>query len=82
MVQSDKQYFKDFFEENKSIQNGFIVKDKKGMTHIFDREQVLVEILNLPASTMKKVRTKFVQIDFRHGNINHFINYLLKGLVK
>ena len=39
MAQSDKQYFKDFFEENKSIQNSFTVKDKKGMTHIFEREK-------------------------------------------
>lgn len=81
MVQSDKQYFKDYFEESDKIKDSFTVVDKRGVTHIFDKEQVLVEINAMPKSVQKKIRSKFVQIDYRNGNPNHFIEYVLKGLV-
>jgi hypothetical protein len=81
MAQSDKQYFIDFFKESDVIDDSFTVVDKKGTTHIFDKRQVLNEILAMPSSIKKKVRHKFVQIDFKRGDINHFITYLLQGLV-
>ena len=47
MAQSDKQYFKDFFNEKESINDEFVIVDKRGVTHVFEKEQVLVEILAL-----------------------------------
>jgi len=76
------RYFKDFFEEKSNIDDEFVVEDSKGQTHIFMKDQVLEEILAMDNSTKKKIRTKFVQIDFKNGDINHFIKYMLKGLVK
>lgn len=81
MAQSDDQYFKDFFEEKTSIDDSFTVIDKKGTTHVFDKQMVLAEILNMSKGTKKMVRRKFTQIDYANGDINHFIKYLLKGLV-
>jgi hypothetical protein len=82
MAQSTRQYFKDYFEESNKINDSFEVTDSKGNVHIFDRDQVLREILAMPNSTQKRIRTKFAQIDYVNGDINNFINYMLKGLVK
>jgi len=81
MAQSDKQYFKDFFNEKESINDEFVIVDKRGVTHVFEKEQVLVEILALSKTNQKKVRNKFVQIDFGNGDINHFIKYMLRGML-
>ena len=82
MGNEQDKYFKDFFAEKDSIDDEFIVVDSKGQTHVFDKDQVLVEILAMPNDIKKKIRNKFVIIDFKRGDINHFINYMLKGLVK
>ena len=82
MPQTTKQYFKDYFNESDKIDSSFEVTDSKGNTHIFDREMVLQEILSLPNSNQKQIRDRFVIIDFKNGDINHFIKYILKGLVK
>lgn len=81
MAQTTSQYFRDFFREKDNIEDQFTVKDSKGNTHIFDKDMVLREILSMPSSTQKKIRQKFVQIDYANGDINHFIKYMLKGLV-
>ena len=81
MAQTTKQYFKDYFEESDSIQDVFEVTDSKGTLHIFDKDQVLAEILAMPLQTQKQIRNKFIYIDFKRGNMNHLIKYLLKGLV-
>mgnify|MGYP001583285306 CR=1 FL=1 len=82
MAQSTKQYFKDFFEEKDSIKDSFEVTDSQGTLHVFDKQMVLQEILALPNKNQKQIRDRFVIIDFKNGDINHFIEYILKGLVK
>jgi hypothetical protein len=82
MAQSTKQYFKDFFEESDKINDSFQVTDSKGTVHIFDKNQVLQEILSMPNSIQKKIRNRFIYIDYKDGDINNFIEYILKGLVK
>jgi len=82
MAQSTKQYFKDFFEEKDSIKDSFEITDSQGTLHVFDKQMVLAEILALPNKNQKQIRDRFVIIDFKNGDINHFIEYILKGLVK
>ena len=82
MANEQDRYFKDYWAETDKIDDEFFITDSKGTQHIFDKEQVLVEILAMPNSIKKKIRHNFVIIDFKNGDPNHFIKYILKGLVK
>ena len=81
-------YFKMYFKETDKIQefNATISKEIKGELHIFEynftKADILKIILNLPEDIKAKIRTTFIQIDFRNGDINHFIDYILNGHIK
>lgn len=39
-------------------------------------------ICNQPASVQKQIRNNFVKIDFLNGDVNHFWEYITKGMLK
>lgn len=85
--QTDK-YFINYFNETDRITNFDYYEDKEinGYLHIFNfeysKEDILNIILNLPIDIKKKIRKNFIMIDFKAGDIMHFINYILNGHCK
>ena len=79
------QYFKMFFAETDKITDFCFVKESEinGTLHIFEynltKEDILKEILKMPIAIKEQIRDKFIQIDFKNGDINHFVNYILEG---
>jgi hypothetical protein len=73
---------KRYFEENDKIQETFEVTDREGTVHLIDKDVLLASILKLPVSDQKKIVDKITQIELRNPNqINHFLEYVAKGLV-
>lgn len=75
------QYFKMFFKETDKIGSYGFYKCVGDNIFTFDysKEDILKIILSFSPETKKKIREKFVMIDFKNGNIQHFIDYLLDG---
>lgn len=74
-------YFKMFFKETDKISDYGYFKEVGEHIFTFDytKEDILKIILSFDKETKKKIRDKFVMIDFKNGNIQHFIDYLLDG---
>ena len=79
------KYFNTYFKETNKITNFDYYDEKEidGEMHIFTfsytKEDILKVILNLPLDIQEKIRNIFIQIDFKNGDIMHFINYLMNG---
>lgn len=43
---------------------------------------VIEFICNLPAHIKKDIRNKLVIIDFKNGDVFHFLNYIIDGMIK
>ena len=74
-------YFKNFFNETEKIEpyyNEFNIKDT---VHIItlDKQDILETIYKFSLDNKKQIQNKFIEIDFKNGNINHFIKYVLNG---
>ena len=76
-----ESYISRYFAESDKINSEFTIEDSKGNTHIFDKEQVEAEINAMPKDIQKKIENVLTQIDFNNGDPNHFLEYVLKGLV-
>ena len=82
---ANKRYFQLYFKETDKIQEYNEVKEVtiNGTLHILEynltKEDILKIILSLNEELRQKIRNTFIQIDFKNGDINHYINYLMKG---
>ena len=47
----------------------------------FTIQMVIDYVCKTPKHTQKKIRDTFVQIDFRNGDVMHYINFLANGIV-
>ena len=79
-TQQLNDYFERFFEESTKLNELYEVEDNQGMIHMVDKDCVLETIKNLDQDNKHKVMVVFTKIDFLDGDINHFIEYLLKGV--
>lgn len=74
-------YFDRFFEEKELPYRMWeIVKDDT--VHFIDSEVVIEAIKNAPAGEQKAIRNTLVAIDFRNGDVMHYLEHLAKILVK
>jgi hypothetical protein len=78
------KYFNTYFKENDKIQDFCYVESIGEHVYEFNltKADILKVILDLPDDLQKKIRDKFVIMDFKGGDINHFLDYLLKGHCK
>lgn len=74
--------FKDWLEtflEEKKVPNKTFTIEFEGNTHIINSEQVIDLIRQASHSEQVKIKDILVKIDFKNGDINHFLEHLAKG---
>ena len=61
-----------------------ITSDIEGFEgHINLTYEILIEFLtNLPKDQQQQIRHKLVMIDFKNGDVFHFLHYLTEGMIK
>lgn len=77
-----KEALKRFFEE-KQIENRTFVIEHNGRIHMVDTDFLKDVIVNhTPPHEQEQIRAIIAQIDFRNGDVNHFLEHLAKAYVK
>ena len=61
-----------------SIENEMIIDGHFGLTY----EMQIDFICSMPKNIQDQIKTNFVKIDFLNGDVNHFWEYLTKGMLK
>jgi hypothetical protein len=74
------RYFNTYFKESDKIQD-FCYAETVG-DHVYEfnltKSDILKIILDLPKELQIKIRNQFILIDFKNGDINNFLDHLLK----
>lgn len=77
-----KEALKRFFEEKELEPRTFSV-EHNGTVHLVECEILQNIIVNhTPPHEQEKIRAIIAQIDFRNGDINHFLEHLATAYVK
>lgn len=76
-----KTYLKRFFEEKEIKNVNYEIKDKNGFVHIFDNQVVIDRILHTSSQEQNQIANIIRKIDFKNGDIHHFLKYLAKAMV-
>ena len=71
-------YFNRFFNEKRLSSQIYEVKDGNGVVHMIPTEVVLEAL----AQTRGSERKKAEEIDFRNGDVHHFLKHLAEGLAR
>lgn len=77
-----KRYLQTFFKEKDLPFQAWEIESSSGVTHMIDSEVVIEAVLNAPPEEQEKISAILRQIDFRNGDVNHFLKHLAKGLVE
>lgn len=77
-----QQYLTVFFEEKQIQHETFEITDNSGITHFLDTQVVIESILSTCEAEQTQIADILRQIDFRNGDVNHFLKHLANGLVK
>jgi len=62
----------------KSIENEMTIEGHYGLTY----DMQIRFICSAPTHVINKIRSTFVKIDFKHGDVKHFWNFLTEGMLK
>ena len=86
---NNNQYFKYYFTETSKVQgysDTVTKEDKQGRLHVYEynfTNKDLIKIFqSFSKSNKKKIRTMMVKIDFKNGDMQHYIDFLMKGYTK
>jgi hypothetical protein len=77
-----KQYLQWFFEEKEIPFKIFEIADKSNTIHYIDTNVVIENILSTTSTEQSQIATILRKIDFKNGDVNHFLKYLAHGMVK
>ena len=77
-----KQYLASFFEEKKIPYKIFEIIDKSNTVHFIDTDVVIESIHSAPKTEQTQIANVIRRIDFKNGDICHFLKFLAHGLVK
>lgn len=79
--QSDNNYFKKYFEETSKV-NGYsdsVVRGNKVYDYNYTNNDLIKIFQSFDPATKKKIRNKMVIIDLNNGDMQHYIDYIMKG---
>lgn len=77
-----KQALKYFFEE-KQLEHRTFAVEHNGTVHMIESDFLQDVIVNhTPAHEQEQIRAIIAQIDFRNGDVNHFLEHLAVSYVK
>jgi hypothetical protein len=71
-----------FFEEKDIPSKVFNIKDRRGVSHSIPNEVVVEHIALTKGSERNKIEQILRQIDFKNGNVNHFLEHLAKAIAE
>lgn len=77
-----QEYITRFFEEKHIPYQTFQIEDKTGTTHFLDTDVVIEAIKTTQGTEQNQIANVLRKIDFKNGNVNHFLKYLAHGLVQ
>ena len=77
-----KKYLKTFFEEKNIPFQIFTITDIHNNTHYIDTNVVIENILSTTSTEQAQIAMILRKIDFKNGDVNHFLKYLAYGMVK
>jgi hypothetical protein len=72
----------DTFIEEKKLPNKDFEIDYAGFIHHFTSDQVIDLIRKAPSHEQKQIKDIIVKIDFKNGDINHFLKHLARGYIE
>lgn len=73
-------YLYNFFREKDIQDKTFKIKDKYGVEHIIPNNVVVEYIGKTSGTEKKRIEDILRKIDFKGGDVNHFLEHLAKGL--
>lgn len=76
-----KRYLEIFFKEKNLPHQSWELTSPNGTYHLIDSEVVIEAVLNAPPEEQTQIADIIRQIDFRNGDVNHFLRHLAQGLV-
>ncbi|WP_336992593.1 hypothetical protein [Bacillus toyonensis] len=79
-MNSEKSFYRTMLEEKKLMNKTFMVKFA-GVTHIFNVERMITLIEQAPEEEQVKVKEVFSYLDFRNGDLMHYLNFLAECYV-
>lgn len=71
----------DTFIEEKEIPYANFKIEHAGNTHYIDNDQVIELMKQSTVQEQQQIKNIMVMIDFKNGDINHFLEHLAKGFV-
>lgn len=75
-------YLNRFFAEKVIPEREFTVTDSQGMDHFIPNGVVVEAIAQTSGAERKKVEDTLRQIDYRNGDVNHYLEHLAKALAE
>jgi len=75
-------WFDTFLEEKNLRYTAWDIVDSNGNTHFIDSDVVIDAIKNASTEEQRKIKEIIVKIDFRNGDVNHFLQHLAQGLIE
>ncbi|MCT4584091.1 MAG: hypothetical protein N4A54_04115 [Peptostreptococcaceae bacterium] len=71
----------DTFIEEKELPIKNFAIEHKGFTHFIDSKKVISLIKQAPSQEQEQIKSIIVKIDFKNGDVNHFLEHLAKGYI-
>ena len=75
------QWFTTFLDEKELPVASWEIVDSTGNTNFIDSEIVIEHIKIASENEQSQIKDILVQIDFKNGDINHFLKHLATGLI-
>lgn len=75
------KFLRDFFAEKDILAKTFEKKGADGMLHFIPNEVVVEMMTTMGAHEARGVENILRQIDFRNGDVNHFLEHLSGAVV-
>ena len=76
------KYIRQFFAEKEIPFKQWELTDKQGGNHIISNEVVIENIKNAPKHEQDAIANILRKIDFKNGDVNHFLKHLAQALVE
>ena len=77
-----QEYLNRFFEEKEIPYKIFEIQDKSGTVNFIDTDVIIENILSAPETEQTQIANVIRRIDFKNGDICHFLKFLAQQLVQ
>ncbi len=81
---SVNNYFKRYFEESNKVYgyDGYAEKGNEIFTYNYTKDDIVKILQSFDLKTKKKIMNMMIRIDFKNGDMQHYIDFLMDGYTK